>query len=401
MAYGATNPDGEDFRSRYPTETAGGMPDYLANAAATNLAATDAGISRFNAVSRMNPSPGVGAVGSTPQTDATNLSVAAAMDRGDAFDRSITSASTTTSPSLSDAHLENIMERRTQLASQKQELMNTLAATRMDDTKRRANLLNTWHSLDTEDNNLLHEHQLVTTDAAKTAHENLVRQTAISASNGLAKVINGIAGINEPMGSDAHTLAALKILGDTSDPDIAAARGHPGFDKILGPYAEQAKKSALTADRIKEAVANYQTATGSAPESVEVTAGGGINLRGGSVGAGGKGKLSNLVESDLAKAGVSPEDFANRANVRRGMVANGNFTNDYAGAATGSQVGFDIGGKTYHMPAEDFDRASNVHPAAATPAPAASATPDITKNAYDNLKSGEPYFFGGKQYKKK
>lgn len=218
--------------------------------------------------------------GSTPQTDATNLSVAAAMDRGDAFDRGVTSTSTTTSPSLSDSHVADIMARRTQLASQKQDLMNTLATTRMDDTKKRSNILNTWHSLDAEDNNLLREHQIVTTDAAKTAHENLVRQTGIQASNGLAKVINGIAGINEPMGSDAHTLAALKILGDTTDPEIAAARGHPGFDKILGPFAEQAKKSALTAERIKEATDAYKTATGLDPESVETTATGGINIRG-------------------------------------------------------------------------------------------------------------------------
>jgi hypothetical protein len=310
MPYPATDTQDEtDFRSRYPVETAG-MPANLAAVASRNLAVQDAATQRVNAVARLNPSPGVGAVGSTPETDATNLAVAAAMDRGDLMDRSQPDVNGQT-PTLSAAHTDDIMARRAQIASQKQDLMTTLGATRMDDSKNRAQILQTWHALDAEDKNLLQEHQYNAIDAAKTAHENLVRQLHIQSSNGLAKIINGIAGIDAPIGTDEHTAAALKILGNTTDPEIAAARGTPGFDKILGPYADQAKKSALTSERIKQAADSFRTATGLEPASVETTATGGVNIRGSAEGG------NNAADKELSNAyGIRQTNLLNPQSVR-------------------------------------------------------------------------------------
>jgi hypothetical protein len=226
MPYGSTNPDDEDFRSRYPAET---MPSNLATVASNNLATQDAATTKVNAAGRLAALPGVGAPGSTPTTDATNLSVAAAMDRGDLADRIVPfSASATTAPTLNDTRVGDIVARRSAIADQKQQLMSQLAVTGIDDTKRRNNILSTWHTLDTEDRNLLTEHHYNAIDAARTAHENLARETHIAAANDFASMSNDLLDLqknpNIKPGTPEFSAAALEI-----------AKNHPqGFQTQAG-----------------------------------------------------------------------------------------------------------------------------------------------------------------------
>lgn len=64
-----------------------GMPVGLADRAQANLDSTDASISRINTILARNPTPGVGAPGSTPQTDVGNLEMAHSMERADRGNR--------------------------------------------------------------------------------------------------------------------------------------------------------------------------------------------------------------------------------------------------------------------------------------------------------------------------
>lgn len=366
MANGATNPGDEDLRSRYSAETA---PDYLANAAATNLAVADVGISKFNAVSRMNSSPGVGALGSTPQTDATNLSVAAAMDRGDAFDRGITSSSTTTSPSLSDAHADDIMARRDAIESQRRQVMINLGmippdpgtavvlpSTDRQGQARRKEMLQNLAGLEDESNNLLKEHQDLTTFTAKQAHGNLVRQNAIQAANGKAKIFSGLADISQRYASDSpdFRLAVLNLFG-SDDQDISAARGTSGFETLVRPFIGQHDKSVATAEAIKQARDNFTAGTGLEPESVELTASGGVNIRAGST------RARPNETTDVAKQlqqlhKITPNELLNPVSVRRGKIEDNKFTNSYDDAANGPAVQVDTGARTVTMSNSEYER---------------------------------------------
>jgi hypothetical protein len=71
----------------------------------------------------------------------------------------------------------------------------------------------------------------------------------------------------------------------------------------------------------------------------------------------------------LAKAGLSPEEFATRANVRRGKIVDNKFTNQYSGAEKGDTVAVDVGGKTYTMKADTFQRLDKVVPQAGAQPP--------------------------------
>lgn len=281
--------DEEDFRNRYPSET-GGMPISMAAVASRNLAAEDASISKVNAVSRgVTPFEGYARVAQyqEPGTEAATRYPAGAgkidynagtvtgnasafrtstnpnTDFGisDAMDRSGGKT-----PTVTDAHLDDIQARRDQIDFQKKQVMAKLgmippseagfAAVVLPQPNDkygrgpRADLLKNLSALEGQSKDLLQEHHYAATEQARSAHEDLVRQLHITSANGLSKILNGIAAIKDPMGSDKHTASALKILG-SNDPEIAAARGTPGFEKILGPYASQAKASADRAVRIK------------------------------------------------------------------------------------------------------------------------------------------------------
>lgn len=258
-----------DFRSRYAPETVG-MPTGLATIATRNLAAQDASLTKVNAVARMNPLPAPGSTYATPQTDTANMGIANAMDRADRGNRfgfdSPQYQQNTDTPTLADAHVDNISQRRDALESQKTLLMVHLGmlppsaaglsgvvvpGTDKFGLAKRHDMLQQLSSLEEQSQNLLREHHMVTTAKTRDDHENFARNLHIQANTGMSKILNGIAAIKEPMGSDEHTAAAFKILG-SNDPDIAAARGTPGFEKLLGPYAQQAKASAERAARIKE-----------------------------------------------------------------------------------------------------------------------------------------------------
>jgi hypothetical protein len=184
------------------------MPTNLATIASRNLATEDASLAKVNAAQRLNTLPGVGAPYSTPATDVTNLSTAAAMDRADLGGRfgfgspQYQQGTETPAPTLADTHTDDIMARRAQIDGQKKEIMAKLgiippseagfSAVVLADPKERKRLLEDWHVLETQSHSLLQEHQFNAVDAARTAHEKFARESHIEASNDFAGLANDL-----------------------------------------------------------------------------------------------------------------------------------------------------------------------------------------------------------------
>ena len=427
MPYTGAQPDDEDssatvapdaapdLRPRYPV-AASGMPSNLAVVASGNLASQDAAMGNVNAVSRMNASPGVGAPGSTSSSDASNLSVAAAMDRADLANRTV--------PSVADLHTDDIAARRDQIDSRQKVLMATLgmispaaaglaAVVTPGHDKyglaKRQEMLQELHSLEGQSKDLLQEHQFVTTAQAKDANENLARQLHIRVSSGNAKIFNGLADISQqyPVDSPQHRLAALHLFG-SDDPDIAAARATPQFESLVRPYVDLHDKSVATAARIKEAAnqgadqyfsvealhedhpnaeyrqdpktGGYYVALAKQADSAKIPQAAFTDL----------GRLNAKKASDsvfLAKE-VDP---GRKADMQKKVDA--------------TQAAIDAWHETY-SPQTTAATPAAIQPAgapAATPASPAAATPppNITPEVHAALKSGDKFWWNGQQLTKK
>lgn len=183
------------------------MPVGLAKIASQNLATEDASIAKVNAAGRLNPMPGVGAPGSTPQTDATNLATAAGMDRADLGNRFgfgspqyQQGTETPATPTLADTHADDIATRRSALDDQRKQIMTRLGviqpepgtAVVLAGPKERQQLLQNWHMVETESQNLLKEEHDNAIDSARTAHENFTRQTHINSANDFSAMSNDL-----------------------------------------------------------------------------------------------------------------------------------------------------------------------------------------------------------------
>jgi hypothetical protein len=178
-----------DFRARYATETAG-MPTNLAAVASSNLAATDASISKFNAVSRLLPQ----------QPDAPLPSSAL-----------IPPASSSSAPSsLADTHLDDIAARRDQIEGQKRQVMarlgyispgdaglNSTLVFHEPDPQERKDMLQQLSFLEGQSKDLLQEHHMVATEKARDAHENFARQTHINAANDFTGLATDLADLQK------------------------------------------------------------------------------------------------------------------------------------------------------------------------------------------------------------
>lgn len=207
----------DDFRKRYPVETRG-MPANLASVAAGNLAAQDAATAKVNAAARLNPLPTPGTAYATPQTDAQNYGVADAMESS--------GASTAPLPTIGDAHLSDIAERRSQIADQKKEIGVRLgivsprdagyAAVVLASPREQVQLLAKYHALENEDNSLLREHQDTATLTAHDAHESFARERHIQAATEVASMANALAGLTKTTkpGTPEFQTGVLKIAAD-------------------------------------------------------------------------------------------------------------------------------------------------------------------------------------------
>jgi hypothetical protein len=126
----------------------------------------------------------------------------------------------------------------------------------------------------------LQAHHYAAIENAKQTHEDLVRNTHVQVSSGMAKVLNGINQINQnpdtPPGSPGARSAFLQLT-TSNDPDIAAFRGTGNFQKLLKPYTDLHD---VSEQRLRAARDAFKSATGQEPYSVETTATGGINIRG-------------------------------------------------------------------------------------------------------------------------
>ena len=162
--------------------------------------------------------------------------------------------------------------------------------------------------------------------------------------------------------------------------------------ETLGKIAEEHDTIAGLNSRIPEGFEVDSLTVGANGRQSRLTA-----KRAGAKSAGKLDKLASIVEGDLAKAGIRPDEFSQRANVRRGRINNGVFSNSYTGAESGKHVAFEVDGTTYTMPLDEFTRSEKVHPVTTapaatpvTPVPAAASKPAPEDEAAINWAKENP-----------
>jgi hypothetical protein len=176
-----------------------------------STATQDAATSSVNATNRIfSRTPGVGAPGSTPETDQTNLNLAAAMDRGDAFNRGVQPAATQPQPDQGGGiDIAAVNARRNQILQgidpDKPAIYPSDIAPRGGGSSRRAEL---YHELGTL-TNIVHENSLTT---AAQAHQDLIKQRTIDVANGSTNIFNGLQKIL-PNGTPESEQAVQSLIG--------------------------------------------------------------------------------------------------------------------------------------------------------------------------------------------
>lgn len=412
--------DEEDFRSR----SAVGMPADLARRASDSLAAEDLAIGKVNAVSRAEtPWEGYARVAryQEPGTEAATRYPAGAgkidynagtvtgsipvfrtstyprADLGisDAMDRT---SPPPRAPTLADAHVDDITQRRAQIDDALRQVKAKLgvilpkeagfAAMVLAPPKDHPDLLHQWSALENESRNLLREHQAVAADATKTAHENATRDLHIQSANGKAKILNGLADLNQqyPVDSQEYRLAALKLFG-SNDPEVAAARGSSDFEALVRPFIDHHDRSVATAESIKQARENFTAGTGLEPESVELTAAGGINIRAGST------KPAKEVPDAVMR------DYTALKVARAAETTHLGYAPDEQ-SKKDIQKKIDILDSQLGAVHEQFPSLVT-RSTTAPPVTTATPPPNITAEAHAALKSGDKFWWNGKQLTKK
>lgn len=215
------------------------MPIDVATRAAQNLSVVDTSLARKNLIFARHPSPGVGELGSTPETDATALSTAAAMERGDRGQRfgfgSPEYQQNIDTPVAAVTRMDEIGQRRQAIDGERKKIMAGLgmispqeaglAAVVMPSTdrqgkERRKEMLLNLHALNQESDQLLREHHYTAIEDAKTAHENLARETHIEASKDFGGLANDLLQIRKNPNLTEGTP-------DFHNAVIEAAKNHP------------------------------------------------------------------------------------------------------------------------------------------------------------------------------
>jgi hypothetical protein len=203
----------EDFRKRYSAETAG-MPANLAAIASKNLAAEDALLAKVNAAGRLNPTPVTDSAFATPQTNAENAGIVTAMQPSPV-------ATSGQSPTLEDAHVADILQRRSAISDQMNTIKTRLGivlptpgtAVVLAPQGQHRDLLGQLDALEREDRNLLSEHHDISALNTRNTTENFARQMHILTQDDNTSLANDLLKIqqdpNIKPGTDDHFNAVL------------------------------------------------------------------------------------------------------------------------------------------------------------------------------------------------
>lgn len=174
--------------------------DELEEIAKRNLVKGDASITKVNAASRLVALPGVDAPGSTEQTNATNLSIAAAMDRADAA----RVGATPLQEQPAGIDIEQINQRRSTILQATERGIDPDAPALFVNPKRRQELDKELGVL----NKISHDYAM---EGAKNAHEALVRQRNTDVANQSTNIFNGLLNIS-PDGSPESEKAVKELI---------------------------------------------------------------------------------------------------------------------------------------------------------------------------------------------
>lgn len=171
------------------------------------------------------------------------------------------------------------------------------------DPHRKQEILNEYYHVQ----NAVHQNVL---ENASLAHQALLQQKDIESAKDFTNMVHDLAGITSPVGSDQHQQDVLNVLANHG-------RGvqTPAGRELALTYA----KSHDTHKSLQQSIADFTAATGSAPDSVETTATGGVNLRSGTTRAT-KATVDAETKAAIADYGVTPNVVQNATGVRVGTV---------------------------------------------------------------------------------
>jgi hypothetical protein len=341
--------------------------------------AEDEALRRKNAVFAAHPTPGVGQPGSTPATDAANLSIAESMRRADLGSRfgfgspqhllGVDAPSEVLRAQRDPSELiDSAIQARRELLSQG---VDPDAPARFITPKRRAELLHEELAL----TQIQHEEAL-TRSVGKAQAYKMTKD--IEVSNDLDGLIRDLRGVKSKIGTPEH---ATEIT-DIGLNHIAAIQGTKLGSDLFKTHTAVHDRAAETA----QAIADYRAATGLEPGSVETTATGGVNIRGKPKSAAKsktvETKASDILEHGLLnKYGMTPDQFANPVSAKAGRIEGGKFTNQYTGAEKGDTMQIDTGQGKVNMPREDYNYFKRLHEVTAAGTETAKPTPSKAQEA--------------------
>lgn len=207
-------------------------PAELEEIAKRNLHTEDTTIAKFNAAGRYAASPGVGAPGSTPATDMTNLRVASAMERADLSNRTVVEPEATQPKGGLDIDL--VQQRRNQILQG----IDPDKPALYPEPRRRAELQTELRTL----TSIAHEHSLT---SAKQAHEDFKRDRDIQTNTQFVNVLNGLRNSKTKLGTPEHAKEVMGLI--TENPLILSTAAGRNILKTYGKVDEAAEKLSLVA----------------------------------------------------------------------------------------------------------------------------------------------------------
>jgi len=171
----------------------------------------------------------------------------------------------------------------------------------------------------------------------------------------------------------------------------------PGGRKIYGDHYGEAPP---TSEQMRNAI-QFAQQTGQRIVSTQTTKSGRMDFRFQPNQVSADASTKPLVTELMKKHGLTPDQFSQLTNSRATNADMGSNmqTVESSRADAGKNVAFDLGGQAFMMPRQDFDKFSRVFRPNAAAAPAQQ--PNVTQDQYNSMKSGQTYFYNGKQYTKK
>jgi hypothetical protein len=342
---------------------------------------------QFNQAGALNPTPVVGGVGSTPQTDQTNLNVAAAMEAGDNFDRGFqpnqTGNALRASRDVPDMIGNAVEARRQALLQGITGRSDPDAPAILPSPKRQQAMLQEFRSL----SSIAHQ------NAIEKAHQTGVdfkQQRDTEAANDYVGLIHDLNGITDPIGSPTHAAAASQVF-----------ENHP-----IALQTTAGREAAMLHARVHDTAASlgsfYPTA------DAALTANPGATIEQDPRGRGFRVTKYNSVaasaETELRKNyGFSPADFAQPDEIHAGDRVNGQFVpKDNGGLiqltktnAKGTKTNAVFTRKQF----DDFKDRLGMNSQQSASAPATNQ-PNVSQADYQKLQPGQSFWWNGKQLTK-